>query len=101
MSLESAAARLTRPAVFGEPHETGDGTTVITVVRGSRAVGVFAVRDGAAHWEPAEDDTLIALFGIAVGLAATILSLAAVIRRPPWPDLTAKVMQAFAQQPRR
>ncbi len=70
--------------LFGEPYETQDGTTVIPV---SRPVGVFAIRDGQAKWEPAVDATRVALLGIGVGLVAATLGGLAVLHRPPWPDL--------------
>jgi hypothetical protein len=71
-------------SAFGDKYETADGSTVIPV---SKPVGVFVIKDGKPTWEAATDDTRIALFGILVGLVATILACAAMIRRPPWPDL--------------
>lgn len=72
--------------LFGEPYETQDGTTVIPV---SRPVGVFAIRDGQAKWEPAVDTTRVALIAVTTGLVAAALGTLAVLRRPPWPDLRA------------
>ena len=46
------------PRIFGEPYETPDGTTVITV---TSPPGVFAIREGQAKWEPAVDATRVAL----------------------------------------
>ncbi|QRY61870.1 hypothetical protein JVX90_15880 [Gordonia sp. PDNC005] len=81
-------------ALYGTPIRTSDHVTVIPVsmpatrFRPSRALGVFVVTDdGDTTWRSAVDDTRIAQLGITVGLVATIMSLAAVIRRPPWPDL--------------
>lgn len=71
--------------LFGEPFETPDGTTVIPV---SRPVGVFAIRDGQAKWEPAVNANHVALLAVATGLIAATLGTLAVLRRPPWPDLT-------------
>ncbi|WP_372665359.1 hypothetical protein [Amycolatopsis kentuckyensis] len=71
--------------LFGEPFETPDGTTVIPV---SRPVGVFAIRDGQAKWEPAVNANRVALLAVATGLIAATLGTLAVLRRPPWPDLT-------------
>jgi hypothetical protein len=74
--------------VYGQPYETADGTTVITVSRaGGGALGVFAVKDGEAKWQPAVDATRIAMMGIVVGLVSSALAGVAMIRRPPWPDL--------------
>src|SRR5690348_684147 len=79
--------------IFGDPFETADGTTVITVSRSSRwdpdgirPVGVYLLRDGSAEWQPAVDVTRIAMMGEAIGLAAAVISTLAVLRRPPWPD---------------
>ncbi len=74
--------------VYGQPYETADGTTVIQVskIRGG-ALGVFVIKDGAAKWTPAVDATRITLMGILVGLVSASLAGAAMIRRPPWPDL--------------
>lgn len=71
-------------SAFGVKYETDDGTTVIPV---SKPVGVFVIKDGKGTWQSATDDTRIALFGILVGLVASILAGAAMVRRPPWPDL--------------
>jgi hypothetical protein len=82
-TLEADASR-----VYGEPHETADGTTVIPVakVRGG-ALGVFVIKDGKVKWEPATDATRVAMMGILVGLVSAALAGAAMVRRPPWPDL--------------
>lgn len=71
-------------SVFGVKYETDDGTTIIPV---AKPVGVFVVKDGKGAWQPATDDTRIALFGILVGLVATAFAGIAMVRRPPWPDL--------------
>lgn len=88
--------------VHGKPYETPDGTTVIPVaeVRGrarrggesnlkvkTRPVGVFVIKDGNAKWRPAVDKTRITLAAIVVGLVSSALAGAAMVRRPPWPDL--------------
>jgi hypothetical protein len=74
--------------VYGEPHETADGTTVIPVakVRGG-ALGVFVIKDGKVKWEPVTDATRVATMGILVGLVSAALAGVAMVRRPPWPDL--------------
>ncbi len=74
----------TGPRLFGEPHETPDGTTVITV---SHPPGVFAIREGQARWEPAVDTTRVALLAVGTGLVAATIGALAVLHRPPWPDL--------------
>jgi hypothetical protein len=82
-TLETDASR-----VYGQPYETADGTTVISVakVRGG-ALGVFVIKDGKAEWEPAVDATRVAMMGILVGLVSAALAGVAMVRRPPWPDL--------------
>ncbi|MDQ7806427.1 hypothetical protein Q5425_22020 [Amycolatopsis sp. A133] len=75
---------MTEPRLFGDPHETPDGTTVITV---SRPAGVFVIRDGQAKWEPAVDATRVAVLAVTTGLVAATLGALAVLHRPPWPDL--------------
>jgi hypothetical protein len=74
--------------VYGEPFETADGATVIPVVR---PVGVFVVKDGKAHWQPAFDATRVALTGILVGLVSATFAGLAMVRRPPWPDLHGEI----------
>jgi hypothetical protein len=83
----------TRGRVYGDPYRTADGETVITAakVRGgtSTPVGVFVVHDGRARWVPAIDSNRIALIGVITGLISAVLASLAVLRRPPWPDLSA------------
>ncbi|MFB4311236.1 hypothetical protein [Actinomadura sp. GTD37] len=81
--------------VFGEPYDRPDGATVIPVARvtaGRRPratpLGVFVVHEGKASWTPAVDSTRIALLGGLIGLVAAGLATAAVLRRPPWPDIS-------------
>lgn len=90
--------------VYGEPYEARDGTTVITVSRLHRRrgaepipvpVGVFATHEGQTTWLPALDRTRTELLAEVIGLSATIIGLSsaviatvAVLRRPPWPDLS-------------
>ncbi len=93
--LRSVAAA-PRGVVFGDPHVTPEGTTLIEVSRVRRqrggedrvsAVGVYAVKDGQALWSPAVDADRIALIGVTTGFVAAVLGCVAVIRRPPWPAL--------------
>jgi uncharacterized spore protein YtfJ len=88
----------TAQRVFGEPYATPDGATVIPVarVRGGRwfkvtPVGVFVIRDGRASWVAAVDETRIVLLGEVIGLAAAVIGTLAVLRRPPWPDLSLRL----------
>lgn len=81
--------------VYGEPFETADGSTVIPVARvgGLRRstvtpVGVFVIHGGEVTWSPALDHTRVALLGSTIGLVAAIIGALAVLRRPPWPDLS-------------
>ncbi|MFC1473563.1 hypothetical protein [Rhodococcus qingshengii] len=83
--------------IFGEPHQTSDGSTIITVLRLHRRwrrepipvpVGVFSIHEGEPSWSPAVDHTRAALMGEFIGLAAAVIATLAVLRRPPWPDVT-------------
>lgn len=90
--------------VYGEPYQTADGATVITVARVrrrgkqrpaeegagelmARPVGVFVIHDKQASWVPAIDANRIALIGVTSGLLAAVITSLAVLRRPPWPEL--------------
>jgi hypothetical protein len=92
-SVDELPTNGTRGRVYGEPYRTADGGTVITVakVRAGTAtpVGVFVVQGGTASWVPAVDNNRIALIGVITGLLAAVLGSLAVLRRPPWPDLSA------------
>jgi hypothetical protein len=92
-SLDQLPTNGTRGRVYGEPYRTGDGATVITVakVRGdtSAPVGVFVVQGDKASWVPAIDANRIALIGVITGLLSAVIAALAVLRRPPWPDLSA------------
>lgn len=81
-------------AVFGTPYQTPDGATIITVARpgglfrrGLHPIGVLVVQGGESKWHAATDDSRIATIGVLTGFVAAALSTAAVLRRPPWPDL--------------
>ncbi|MEV0029804.1 hypothetical protein [Nocardia sp. NPDC050793] len=80
--------------VFGTPQETADGSVIVTAARvgwlrgTARPLGVFVVKDGQATWTPAVDAGRIALLGETIGLVAVTLGLLAIVRRPPWPDLS-------------
>lgn len=51
-------------------------------------VGVFSIHEGEPSWSPAVDHTWAALMGEFIGLAAAVIATLAVLRRPPWPDVT-------------
>jgi hypothetical protein len=80
--------------VYGQPYETADGSTVVTVatVRSNeqavraKPVGVFVIRGGKASWKPAA--SRVALMGELIGLVGATLATLAMVRRPPWPDLS-------------
>ncbi|MGH3542533.1 MAG: hypothetical protein ACRDTO_09180 [Mycobacterium sp.] len=103
-SLDQLPMNGTRGRVYGEPYRTADGTTVITVAKirggGTRGpdqsqsitatpVGVFVVHGNTVSWVPAVDANRIALIGVITGLLAAVITCLAMLRRPPWPDLSA------------
>ncbi len=92
-SLDELPTDGTRGRVYGEPYRTADGGTVITVakVRAGTAtpVGVFVIHAGTTRWVSAIDANRVALIGVITGLIAAVLASLAVLRRPPWPDLSA------------
>jgi len=83
--------------VYGEPHQTADGATVITAARVSgddagvtaTPLGVMVIRGDHAKWVAAVDADRIALIGVLTGLLSAVIASLAVLRRPPWPDLRA------------
>ncbi len=92
-SLDQLPTNGTRGRVYGEPYRTADGVTVIPVakVRGSTAtpLGVYVVRGEKASWVAAVDVNRVALLGVATGLLSGVIISLAMLRRPPWPDLSA------------
>ncbi|HEX7321516.1 MAG TPA: hypothetical protein VF299_01075 [Mycobacterium sp.] len=89
--LDQIATDSAAGLVYGQPHQTPGGATIIPVtrIRGSvsSAVGVFVVHDDRADWVPVVDANRIALIGVCTGLLAAVIGTLAVLRRPPWPDL--------------
>lgn len=89
--------------IFGEPYEVNDGTVIVTVTRTGwwdrpgHPVGIYAIHAGSATWTPAVDVGRHRLIGVCTGLLAAVLGALAVLRRPPWPELTDKVMVSLAQ----
>ena len=92
-SLEQLPTNGTRNRVYGEPYRTADGGTVIPVakVRAGTAtpMGLFVIYGGKASWVAAVDANRIALIGVITGLISAVIASLAVLRRPPWPDLSA------------
>lgn len=80
--------------MYGTPHQTPDGSTVITVSKPSffrgvpRPIGVYVIHEGKVKFEPVMDGTRIALMGELIGLVAAGFATAALLRRPPWPDMS-------------
>jgi len=89
--------------VYGEPVVTASGDTVIPVSRHNglfgtaRPVGVFLIHDGTVSWVSATDTTRIMFFGEFIGLVAATIATLAVLRRPPWPDLTPRGLEALGR----
>lgn len=86
--------------VYGDPHQTPDGATVITAARVQASgrdgsgitatpLGVMVIRGDQAKWVPAVNADRIALVGVLTGLVSAVIASLAVLRRPPWPDLRA------------
>ncbi len=96
--LDHFSADAAATLVYGEPHQTPDGATVITAARvtasgpdGSKVsaipLGVVVIHGGQAKWVAAVDANRIALVGVLTGLLSAVIASLAVLRRPPWPDL--------------
>ncbi len=92
-SVEQLPINGSRGHVYGEPYRTADGGMVIPVAKvraGSPTpLGVFVVHGGEARWVPATDTNRIALIGVIAGLISAVIASVALLRRPPWPDLSA------------
>lgn len=61
-------------------------------------VGIYTVRADGTVWTPAVDVSLHTLIGVCTGLLAAVIGVSAVLRRPPWPEMTEKVMVALAHR---
>jgi hypothetical protein len=89
--------------IFSEPYEANDGTVVVTVARTSwrdgtgHPVGVYTIHAGNVTWTPAVDVSRHRLIGASTGLLAAVIGVLAVLRKPPWPEMTENVMVALAQ----
>jgi hypothetical protein len=92
-SVEQLPTNGTRGRVYGEPYRTADGGTVIPVAKvragTSTPMGLFVIHGGTVRWVAAVDANRIALIGVITGLIAATIGTLAVLRRPPWPDLSA------------
>ena len=60
-------------------------------------MGIYTVSAEGATWTPAVDASRHALIGVCTGFAAAVIGTIAVLRRPPWPEMTERVMTALAQ----
>jgi hypothetical protein len=91
--------RRTGELVFSEPYEASNGTVIVTVSggRGGSPVGVYTITADGTTWTPAVDAGRLALIGVCTGFVAALLGTVAVLRRPPWPELTERVMVALAE----
>jgi hypothetical protein len=87
--------------VYGQPQQTSDGSTVITVTKvrsrggsvSASPVGVFVIHNGKPAWTPAVDASRVAWIGVLTGLVAAAFATAAMIKRPPWPDIAITVTE--------
>jgi hypothetical protein len=90
-----------QPYLYGQPQQTSDGSTVITVSRvrsrgdtvSASPVGVFVIHEGKPTWTPAMDSGRVAWIGALTGLVAAAFATFAMIRRPPWPDISIAVTE--------
>ena len=88
--------------IFGEPYEASSGAVIITVSRqGWRTgvqhpVGIYTVTGDGTVWTPTVDTGRVALIGVCTGFVAATISTLAVLHRPPWPEMTERVMVALA-----
>ena len=48
--------------------------------------------------DPAVDSGRIAIIGACTGFAAAVIATIAVLRRPPWPQMTEAVMIALSKE---
>jgi hypothetical protein len=91
--------------IFSEPYQASDGTVVVTVSRtgwrnhSGHAIGIYTIHAGTTTWTPAIDASRHRLIGVCTGLLAAVIGVLAVLRRPPWPELTEQVMVSLANSP--
>jgi hypothetical protein len=88
--------------IFEEPYEASDGTVVVAVCRTGwrnhpgHPVGIYTIHAGTTTWTPAIDGSRHRLVGVCTGLLAAVIGVLAVLRRPPWPELSEQVMVSLA-----
>ncbi|MEV0248433.1 hypothetical protein AB0H76_17680 [Nocardia sp. NPDC050712] len=98
--------------VYGEPSQTPEGSTIITVSAFSdtaaRPVGIFVVHGGQVTWKAAEDrigliqartGLIAATVGTVTGLLAAAFVTGALLRRPPWPDIRTTLLSGSPVKP--
>jgi hypothetical protein len=92
--------------IFDDPYEASDGTVIITVSRTGwrdgpgHPVGVYTIHAGSTTWTPADDASRHKLIGVCTGFLAAVIGVLAILRRPPWPEMTEKVMLSLAHNGR-
>lgn len=90
--------------IFGEPYQADNGVVIVTVARtgwfGStmHPVGIYTITGDRTKWTPAVDNGRAALIGVCTGFVAASFATAALLRRPPWPDLNERVMVALRRR---
>lgn len=97
MKIPESAQQLptngTRGRVYGEPYRIAGGGTVIPVAKvhagTATPMGLFVIHGDTVRWVAAVDANRIALIGVITGLISAVIGSLAVLRRPPWPDLSA------------
>ncbi|MBS9535814.1 hypothetical protein KIH27_19700 [Mycobacterium sp. M1] len=81
--------------VYGQPYQTPDGATVVTVSRVRNGlfgrtespVGVCVIRGDDATFVSAVDANRVPTIAISTALLSAAFVTLAILRRPPWPDL--------------
>ncbi len=86
--------------IFSDPQVLSDGSSVIFVTGttwwgSTRAIGMYTVAGSDTTWTPAMDSSRATLIGVCTGLIAATLGTIAVLRRPPWPDMSERTMAAI------
>ena len=88
---------------FGEPYEAANGAVIVTVSRQGRGnrperpLGIYTVSAQGTTWTPAVDKGRLLLILACAGFMAAVIGNLAILRRPPWPEMTERVMTALAE----